>query len=193
VNDLPHKLVRVGSERCITGEKAALMTAIQEVHVRGATPAIDGIPTSLVSRGCRVHNDVTNRDLPIGWQRAGVSVPQLDQPGRNSGRGKQRNVSRKAVERSEREVIRVGVRDQNGIQLRKVSECDTRLADPGEEPPERVIEIGVRQYALCANFDEERGMADVCDAHGRYSCARSTPCVTDTPAVVSLAVLLLCC
>ena len=66
------------------------------------------------------------------------------------------------------------VRQQDRVEPRKRLERNARLADSREKSPEGVIEVGIGQQPLAADFDQERGMTNVCDAHGIPTCTSDT-------------------
>jgi len=60
-----------------------------------------------------------------------------------------------------REVIRVGVRQQDRVERRETIERDAGRGDAAEDAGQARIEIGIRQHAHAADLDQQRGVPNV--------------------------------
>jgi hypothetical protein len=82
-----------------------------------------------------------------------VAISLLRQPLCDRGRSEERNVSRKGVERIKRQMIRVRMCQQYGVEFRQCVKSDTGSADTREKFAERWIEIGVGENSLPPDFN----------------------------------------
>src|SRR5947209_10799129 len=68
------ELVRIRHERGIAGEEAALGAGVEQVHVRGASPAIEAISIAAMRRDRGMNGNVPNRGRATGRQVFGVTI-----------------------------------------------------------------------------------------------------------------------
>jgi hypothetical protein len=140
-----HELVRIGHQRGISREEARLIASVEEVHVRGAAPTVEAITIPAMCRQRRVNVDVSDTSRTARREILGVLVPTPSQPFRDYRRSEKRNVARQRVERTEREMIGVRMRQQQRIEMRQTVDRYTRWRDAGKKPSKLAVEVWIGQ------------------------------------------------
>jgi hypothetical protein len=92
-----------------------------------------------------MHDDTADCRLSVRRQRSRMRIPEADEPRRNRWWREEWDLARKSVERFERKVVGVCVRQQDRVQPWKVTKRDARFAHPREKPSEGVIEVRISQ------------------------------------------------
>ena len=107
----------IGSERRITRKKTRRCISIHQVHISRATPSIDSVSVSFVR--CRGSTNIHTLQLSnFTWRDSDrLPVTLFPKPLCYGRWSEQRDIVGERVERIEREVVRMGVRKQYGIEL----------------------------------------------------------------------------
>jgi hypothetical protein len=72
---------------------------------------------------------------------------------------------RKSIQGTEREMIRMCMRQQNRVERWEICERNTRATYSRKETSKSLVEIGIGEEALVTELNEKCSMADICDAH----------------------------
>jgi len=101
-----------------------------------------------------VNADVTDRRHVPRREILGVLVSPSSQPAGNHRRCEERDVPRQRVERVERKVIRVRVRQEQRVERRQLVDRNARWRHAREEAAELTIEVGIGEKPNGADLDQ---------------------------------------
>ena len=99
--------------------------------------------------------------LLLWSQRHGVAITLADEPARDRWRRKERDIARKLIERLERQMIEVRMRQEDRIELREVLERDTWWCDTRQEAAKALFIVGIGDDAHTTDLQEQRRMTDI--------------------------------
>src|SRR5213593_4727636 len=144
----------------IAGEEAALLSGIEQVHVRGPAPAVDAITIAAMRRERSMNRDVADASTLARRNRLGARVATPTQPPRDHRWGVEWNVARQCVERVEGEMVGVGVRDEQRVESGQAVERNTGGTHPRQKAAELRIEVGVGEEPHASDLEQQGGVPD---------------------------------
>ncbi len=115
--------------------------------------------------GCRCrYLDPPYRDGIARRQRRRMPIPTTRKPASHGWGRIERRLAREGIQRVEREVVRMRMRQQDGIQCRQVLESNPGRADPREYPSQARREVGVGKKTYAVELQQQRRVPDVGNA-----------------------------
>lgn len=148
-------------EARVPGEEARSIRCDQQVHVRGTSPVVVSIPAAAVLGRCRMNRQCAKLDRVTRIDPDGLVVACRAEPRLNGARGVDRNAFRERRQGREREMVRVGVRDENRVEIGKRVERDSWRTHAAQKSGERWIEVRIGEDPLATDFEQERRVTDV--------------------------------
>ena len=147
----------------------------QQVHVRGTSPAIEPVTVAAVSSSRCMYRQRAELHGGTGVDPGRLAVARAPQPFTHGSRCVDRNTPGKRRQRREREMVRMGVRDEDRVEIGERVERNPRWTYPSQESGKRWIEVRVGEDALATDLEKERRVTDVRHTHpldgARFSAA----------------------